>query len=102
MIGEDIWRADVPGSGRYGKGWAWCHAVEACLTCAIPPNNRAAAGGDFAPSDWINRHGFKSRHPGGVQFALADGSVRFIPENIPLGLYRSLATVAGGEVAAMP
>jgi hypothetical protein len=34
------------------------------------------------------------------QFLLADGSVRFIGDNIDLGLYRALATIAGGEVVS--
>jgi prepilin-type N-terminal cleavage/methylation domain-containing protein len=102
LIGEDTWRADVPGPGRYGKGFAWCHAVEACLTCAIPPNAMPPGGGEFPPDDWINRHGFKSKHTGGVQFATADGSVRFISDSIPLGLYRALATCAGGEPVSVP
>jgi prepilin-type N-terminal cleavage/methylation domain-containing protein/prepilin-type processing-associated H-X9-DG protein len=102
MIGEDTWMPDVPGPFRYGKGYAWCHAVETCLTCAIPPNNRPLGGGEFASDDWINLHGFKSQHPGGVQFALADGSVRFISDNIALGLYRALATIKGGEAVEVP
>jgi len=39
-----------------------------------------------------------SYHPGGAQFLLVDGSVRFITENINMTIYRSLATRAGGEV----
>ena len=29
---------------------------------------------------WWNMRGFRSSHPGGVHFAFADGSVRFIPD----------------------
>jgi prepilin-type processing-associated H-X9-DG protein len=53
------------------------------MTCAIPPNAR-------------------SRHPGGVQFAMVDGSVQFISDGIPLGLYRALATINAGEAASLP
>lgn len=102
MIGEDIWNDASPRAGNYGKGFAWAHAVEACLTCAIPPNARNTNGTPFPPTDWANLHGFKSRHPGGVQFALADGSVHFIHDGIPLGLYRSLATIVGNEAVALP
>lgn len=41
---------------------------------------------------------FSSHHVGGAQFLLGDGSCRFISENIDSGVYRSLATISGGEV----
>ncbi len=41
---------------------------------------------------------FGSYHIGGAQFTLADGSVRFISENVDINLYRSLGSVGGGEV----
>ena len=41
---------------------------------------------------------FSSRHEGGAQFTLGDGSVRFISENMDTGLYQSLSTIQGGEV----
>jgi prepilin-type N-terminal cleavage/methylation domain-containing protein/prepilin-type processing-associated H-X9-DG protein len=40
----------------------------------------------------------RSRHSGGVNLALCDGSVRFIPDTIDLAVWRSLATRAGGEM----
>jgi prepilin-type N-terminal cleavage/methylation domain-containing protein/prepilin-type processing-associated H-X9-DG protein len=40
---------------------------------------------------------FGSYHPGGAQFLLGDGSVRFIAETIALPVYQSLATRAAGE-----
>ncbi len=40
---------------------------------------------------------FSSHHVGGAQFCLGDGSVRFISENIDGRVYRSLATIQGGE-----
>ena len=41
---------------------------------------------------------FSSHHVGGAQFSLGDGSVRFISENIDGRVYRSLATIQGGEL----
>lgn len=40
----------------------------------------------------------RSRHTGGVHVVLADGSVRFISNNIDTSLFQKLGTRAGGEV----
>ncbi|NLX99043.1 MAG: DUF1559 domain-containing protein [Rhodopirellula sp.] len=39
-----------------------------------------------------------SFHPGGAQFTMGDGSVRFISDSISLAVFISLATPTGGEV----
>lgn len=36
-------------------------------------------------------------HPGGVSIGLADGSVRFVTNNITLATWRAIATYNGGE-----
>jgi prepilin-type N-terminal cleavage/methylation domain-containing protein/prepilin-type processing-associated H-X9-DG protein len=41
---------------------------------------------------------FSSNHPGGVNFAFCDGSVRFLPQAISLVTLQALSTRAGGEV----
>ena len=45
-----------------------------------------------------NPNGFSSRHVGGAQFVFADGSVRFIRENIAPQTLNGLFTRAGDEV----
>jgi prepilin-type N-terminal cleavage/methylation domain-containing protein/prepilin-type processing-associated H-X9-DG protein len=42
--------------------------------------------------------GFSSYHPGGANFALGDGSVRFLSETIEPGLYQQLANRADGKL----
>ncbi len=46
----------------------------------------------------LRLNAFGSQHTGGAQFALADGSVRFISENVDRNVSRALGTRAGGEV----
>lgn len=99
MVGESVYDPAAPGPNNYGLGWAWAHSVEACALAAMPINAKRPNGTPYAPTDWTGKNGFHSRHTGGAQFALADGSVRFLSENMALGLYRALATVAGGEPA---
>jgi prepilin-type N-terminal cleavage/methylation domain-containing protein/prepilin-type processing-associated H-X9-DG protein len=40
----------------------------------------------------------RSRHPGGVNACMADGSVRFIRDNIAQAQWSAMNTIAGGEV----
>lgn len=43
-------------------------------------------------------HWFRSMHKSGAMFCLADGSTRFIDDDISIITYRALTTVANGEV----
>lgn len=105
MVGEMTYNPKVPRDGQYGQGFSWAHATEACMSAAIPPNAREPSGAEFDPADplaWQKFLGPRSRHHGGVQFAMADGSCHFISDTIALGLYRALATVGGGEPGSLP
>jgi prepilin-type N-terminal cleavage/methylation domain-containing protein len=60
---------------------------------------RVCGSADHVPNDPASHFDdFSSQHTGGAQFGLGDGSVRFISENIDVGVYQSLATIQGGEV----
>jgi prepilin-type N-terminal cleavage/methylation domain-containing protein/prepilin-type processing-associated H-X9-DG protein len=50
----------------------------------------------------LNNLPFGSHHPGGANFAMADGSVRLLPETIDFTVLGDLATIAGGEVTQAP
>ncbi|MGC1720172.1 MAG: DUF1559 domain-containing protein [Isosphaeraceae bacterium] len=75
-----------------------------------PDTNRSVLNACFGavviPPDWINvpaclnlgQWGFRSQHPGGANFAFADGSVKFIKNSISVPVYRALGTRALGEV----
>ena len=47
---------------------------------------------------WQLMRGFRSDHPGGVQFALVDGAVRLLSDEIDHPVFRALSTRAGGEL----
>ena len=43
----------------------------------------------------------RSRHVGGVQVAMCDGSVQFVSNSINLDTWRALSTASGGEIASL-
>ncbi len=49
-------------------------------------------------ADHGNHRVYTSPHPGGAHFAMCDGSVRFVSENVDITAYLSTASRAGGEV----
>jgi prepilin-type processing-associated H-X9-DG protein len=101
MIGEDIPLLNC---------WcAWPYANTAVSTCNFPPNinldqkfGTCTAAAVSADAAWANTFGFRSRHPGGLQFAYADGSVHFIQESIDMPTYRAMATIQGRETLEAP
>ncbi len=102
IIGEDVYLPTSVGPGLFGRGYSWAHSVETSMTCAIPPNNVTVGSPPNVLTDFRQTNGFKSQHTGGVQFATADGSVHFVSNSIPLGIYRALATKSGTEVVQVP
>jgi prepilin-type processing-associated H-X9-DG protein len=49
-------------------------------------------------TNWWRTCGFKSRHPGGGNMMMGDGSVRFIKQSISYYIWNVLGTRAGGEI----
>lgn len=49
-----------------------------------------------AGTGWQGERPFSSRHPGGAQFAFADGSVKFLQEAIDMNTYERLGRKADG------
>jgi prepilin-type N-terminal cleavage/methylation domain-containing protein/prepilin-type processing-associated H-X9-DG protein len=88
----------------------WSHFNYCTATAAIPLNAKAQitnTGNKEADrvkdaGDWPNNYSFMSRHPGGGQFCMGDGSVRFVPDQVDLTVYRGAGTITGGESTQLP
>lgn len=81
--------AALSGQGRWGTArWGVGYPMVSLGTTLKPFNLHKSAGNG----------GFQSMHPGGVNFVLGDGSVRFIAETVDVDTLNTLATVTGGEV----
>ncbi len=73
----------------------------ACFAnCVLPPDWLNNAGIPGGACNQLGQWGFRSFHPGGLNFAMADGSVRFIKNSINLVTYRALGTRNMNEVVS--
>ncbi len=63
----------------------------------MPPNTPTNCDNDTSVTDQRIKSA-SSWHTGGAQFLLADGSVKFVSENIDHGTYINAGSIKGGEV----
>ncbi len=90
----------------FGKGFAWAGGEYRCALYNhyYLPNDTnfdcigAVTGGNsqylYATYGWRTA---RSRHPGGVNLLLADGSVQFVSNEIALNVWRALSTRSNGS-----
>lgn len=91
LIGEDVPSYNFHSVAFYSDG-DWC-------SCNTPLNNlMSLPPGTVDPAFWWEQRGFRSNHPGGANFCLADGSVQFVVDGVDNVLYRTSCTRNGGEV----
>jgi prepilin-type processing-associated H-X9-DG protein len=90
---------------------AWCSAghefgsqADVLLGSIAPINYRVKRESGQDPWDMIDGRlsAFGSGHTGGANFAFADGSAKFVAEDISLEELQALSTRAGGEIADAP
>ena len=98
---------------RRGRMWnddAGCYQVSTLLAPNSPlpdvtvclnnptPNTPCTNSPTSAASTQTFTLGSRSRHPGGVNASLCDGSVRFFKNTVNLATWKALSSSAGGEV----
>lgn len=95
--GMDYWQMGSPQTG----GWdcipgdlGGTEYSEGLGSCKSPINSRL----NPTVPGVLMEMSFGSYHVGGAMFGMADGSVRFISQNIDINVYQSLGSVKGGEV----
>jgi prepilin-type N-terminal cleavage/methylation domain-containing protein/prepilin-type processing-associated H-X9-DG protein len=110
LPGTTVW-------SRFGTGWHDGQPAYVAFNTVLPPNAPACTEG----GSWGDQHHLvippASRHPGGANVQLADGSVRFISETIDTGnlgvgqpprgasnygVWGALGSKAGGEAVSPP
>jgi prepilin-type N-terminal cleavage/methylation domain-containing protein len=102
----------VQGIGSDLRGFSWW-APGAQFTTVYPPNSTSP---DIVTQNCNNQPArnlpcvdnggawnilaARSRHTGGVQAVMGDGSVRFVQQSVDINVWRALSTSRGGEVVS--
>jgi prepilin-type N-terminal cleavage/methylation domain-containing protein/prepilin-type processing-associated H-X9-DG protein len=103
LIGEidygfSNWDWAAPCSGSKGGEFHWAQSYQLLAWGHIAAKSTVDVFNStelFAP---VNNIVFRSDHPGGVQFVMLDGSVRFVGEDSERRVRNAMVTRAGGEV----
>jgi prepilin-type N-terminal cleavage/methylation domain-containing protein len=95
----------------WGQGtiWPFGHPHWSAVNMVLPPNSPSCSPGGDNLSDAWGIFSATSHHTGGVHVGLADGSVRFVNENIncgnygagsppSFGIWGALGTIGGNEI----
>jgi prepilin-type N-terminal cleavage/methylation domain-containing protein/prepilin-type processing-associated H-X9-DG protein len=97
--------ANSSGSGEYWvASYPWHTVVNDYSHNGAPNSVNCQNPQEYFGATWLTYVGPtgsappSSNHPGGVNLALADGSVRFIKDSVGLQAWWALGTRAGGEV----
>jgi prepilin-type N-terminal cleavage/methylation domain-containing protein/prepilin-type processing-associated H-X9-DG protein len=96
-------------SAHNRNSWAHSNNGQGLFGTLIPINydscdkiNDGSGTDCWRHCNWVTEFGFKSRHPGGAQFVLGDGSVRFVSETIDHFVYNRLGGRDDGRPAQFP
>ncbi len=84
-----------------GREWAIGMPAQTLFNTAATPNWKFPTCQVCTGCGWMDSQGVfpaRSRHVGGVQVCLGDGSCKFISENIDLVLYQNIGSINGEEV----
>jgi prepilin-type processing-associated H-X9-DG protein len=82
--------------------WAWSGHTTSLFNTSAQPNWKYVGAGGSNPG-WAHDGAYgvippRSKHTGGVNVALADGSVRFIADTIDLATFQLLGHATDGQV----
>ena len=93
-------------SAHIQSGWTRSNQLNGLLTTLVPINYDSCQPGApnpcNRPDNWCMEWGLKSRHPGGAQGVLGDGSVHFFAETIDHQMFQWIGDREDGQPVQIP
>ncbi len=86
----------------YSQEYALCNDDQDRHPCQASLGPGGGSGTSDETGHWWSSYAARSEHPGGVNAALCDGSVRFFSDNVRWDIWQALGTSRGAEVFEMP
>ncbi len=86
------------------RGYSWYQGYayySLSFSTLMPPNDRLTKNHECMSSSTRGIGAARSRHPGGVNVCMADGSTRFVSETINITIWRGASTVQNGETVSL-
>ena len=101
FVGEVRGNCSIP----ITRGWVHASNTNGMISTIYPINYDSCSSSNTVPcrwwDNWSTNFGFKSLHTGGANFAMGDGSVHFVSQNIDHWSYQYLGGKADGKVASI-
>ncbi len=106
LRGFSWWGYAAEFTGLYPPNSTFPDVLQSAGYCgSVPPNppctgatGSQSSGGTYTGLGMVN--GVRSKHPGGANVGLADGSVRFIKNSVNVYTFQCLASTKGSEIVS--
>ena len=84
-----------------GRSWYQAYGATWPYNTLLGPNDRLTLNHEYMGGSNTGSYAARSKHPGGVNVGMADGSVKFASDTVDKTIWQAVSTIAGGETKTL-